>query len=65
MAVVNLISLAHGTKFSTVDGSTAEVVNNPKDGVWVFGKYLTSPDDPSLEGTEEMFFAQDIVDVLE
>jgi len=34
------------------------------DGVWIFAKYLTSPDDPSLEGSEEMFFAQDIAEVL-
>ena len=41
------------------------MVENPKDGVWVFAKYLSCPDDPSLEGTEDMFFAQDIVEVLD
>jgi hypothetical protein len=35
------------------------------DGVWIFARYLTAPDDPSLEGSEDMVFAQDIVQVLE
>lgn len=62
--VINLISLVEGTTISTISGATAEVVNNPKDGVWVFAKYLTSPDDPDLVGTEDMIFAQDIAQVL-
>ncbi len=40
-------------------------MNNPKDGVWVFAKYLTSPEDPALIGTEDMIFASDIAEVLE
>jgi hypothetical protein len=35
------------------------------DGVWVVARYLSSPQDPSLEGTEDMVFAQDIAEVLE
>jgi hypothetical protein len=62
--VINLITLEEGVRISTINGATAEVVNNPKDGVWVFAKYLTSPDDPDLEGTEDMIFAQDIAEVL-
>ena len=62
--VVNLITLEPGAKVATTAGATVEVVDNPKDGIWVFAKYLTCPDDPSLEGTEDMFFAQDLVEVL-
>ena len=62
--VVNLITLDEGAKLATTAGATVEVVENPKDGVWVFAKYMTCPDDPSLVGTEDMFFAQDIVEVL-
>ena len=62
--VVNLITLEPGAKVATSAGATVEVVDNPKDGIWVFAKYLTCPDDPSLEGTEDMFFAQDLVEVL-
>ncbi|CUV02798.1 hypothetical protein MGWOODY_Clf1183 [hydrothermal vent metagenome] len=63
--VVNLITLTEGAKIATTAGATVEVVDNPKDGVWVFGKYLVCPEDPSLVGSEDMFFAQDIVGVLD
>jgi len=63
--VINLRLLASGTKIGLSDGSTAEVVSNPLDGVWVFARYLSSASDASLVGTEEMIFAQDVVEILE
>ncbi len=63
--IVNLILLAPDTKIQLVNGATAQVVSNPRDGVWVFARYLTSPEDPSLVGTEDMVFAQDILQVVE
>ena len=63
--VINLMLLEPGTKIGLVDGSTAEVVSNPLDGVWVFARYLSSPGDPSRVGTQEMIFAQDIVAIVE
>jgi hypothetical protein len=63
--IINLRRLEPGTKIGLSNGATAEVVSNPLDGVWVFGRYLSSPSDVSLVGTEEMLFAQDIVEVLE
>ena len=63
--VINLRLLTPGTKIRLSDGSTAEVVSNPLDGMWVFARYLSSPSDTSPVGTEEMIFAQDIVEVLE
>ena len=63
--VVNLMLLKEGVKVATTAGATVQVVDNPKDGIWPFAKYLISPDNPDLVGTEDMFFAQDIVEVLE
>jgi hypothetical protein len=63
--VINLRLLEPGTRIGLSDGSTAEVVSNPLDGVWVFARYLSSPSDSSVVGTEEMIFAQDVVEVLE
>jgi hypothetical protein len=63
--VINLRLLEPGTTIGLADGSTAEVVSNPLDGVWVFARYLSSPSDASMVGTEEMIFAQDVVEVLE
>ena len=62
--VVNLITLVEGSKIATASGATVEIVENPKDGVWVFGKNVINPEDPSLVGTEDMFFAADIIEVL-
>jgi hypothetical protein len=62
-AIVNLRLLEPGTRVALSDGSTAEIVSNPKDGIWVFARYLSSPRAASLVGTEEMVFAQDIVEI--
>ena len=62
--LINLRLLQPGTTISLSDGSTAEVVSNPLDGVWVFARYLSSPSDASVVGTEEMIFAQNIVEIL-
>ena len=63
--VINLRLLEPGMQIALSDGSVAEVVSNPLDGVWVFARYLSSPSDAALVGTEEMIFAQDIVEVQE
>jgi hypothetical protein len=63
--IINLRLLEPGTKIGLSDGSTAEVVSNPLDGVWVFARYLSSPSGSSVAGTEEMIFAQDVVEILE
>jgi hypothetical protein len=63
--IINLRLLEPGTQIGLSDGSTAEVVSNPLDGVWVFARYLSSPSGSSMVGTEEMIFAQDVVEILE
>jgi hypothetical protein len=61
--IVNTRTLVPGMQIVLVDGAVAEVVSNPLDGVWVFARYLASPDDPSRVGTEDMIFAQDIAEI--
>jgi hypothetical protein len=61
--IVNTRQLTPGMRITLVDGAVAEVVSNPLDGVWVFARYLTSPNDPARVGTEEMVFAQDIAEI--
>ena len=63
--VVNLMFLEPGAKIGLSDGAIGEVVSNPRDGVWVFVRYLSSPEDTSLVGTEDMVFVQDVFEVLE
>ena len=63
--VVNVRLLEPGARLRVSHGATVEVVSNPGDGVWIFARYLSSPEDPSLEGTEDMVFAADVLEVLE
>jgi len=60
---VNVRSLAVGTRVVLNSGAEVEIVSNPGDGVWVFGRYLSSADDPAAIGQEDMIFAQDVVEV--
>jgi hypothetical protein len=60
---INIRALPPGTHIVTGDGAVAEIVANPKDGVWLFARYLECPRDPSLVGREEMIFAQDVAEV--
>jgi hypothetical protein len=62
---INIRLLEPGTRVVLEDGAVAEIVSNPLDGVWVFARYLTSPDDPGRVGSEDMIFAQDIVEIGE
>ena len=60
---INIRSLAVGTRVVLGTGAEVEIVSNPEDGVWLFGRYLSSADDPALVGEEDMIFAQDVVEV--
>jgi hypothetical protein len=60
---INVRDLAVGTRLMLGTGAEVEIVSNPKDGVWLFARYLSSADDPTMVGEEEMVFAQDVVEV--
>ncbi len=60
---INVRDLAAGITVVLLSGAEAEIIDNPKDGVWLFARYVSSPDNPDLVGQEEMIFAQDVVDI--
>ena len=62
--IVNLIDLEPGQRVRLHSGAVAEVVSNPRDGVWLFVRYLAHPDDPASVGAEDMVFAQDVTELL-
>ena len=62
--IVNLFEVEPGQKVGLYSGATAEVVSNPRDGVWLFVRYLTSPEDPDQVGEEDMVFAQDVLELV-
>ena len=60
---INIRDLAPGTSVVLGNGAEAEIVDNPRDGMWLLARYLSSPRDSTLVGQEEMVFAQDVVAV--
>jgi hypothetical protein len=60
---INVRGLAVGTRVVLGSGAEVEIVSNPGDGIWLFGRYLASADDPAMVGVEEMIFAQDVVEI--
>jgi hypothetical protein len=62
--MVNIMDLQPGDKVQLGGDVTAEVVANPRDGIWIQVRYLTHPENPVQVGTEELLFAEDIVDVM-
>ena len=63
--MLNVLDLEAGEKVRLQDGAIAEVVANPKDGVWIELRYLTVPQNPAWEGTEELVFAESLVERVE
>ena len=62
--IVNLFEVEPGQTIRLYSEATAEVVSNPRDGVWLFVRYLTSPDDPDQVGVEDVVFAQDVIELV-
>ncbi len=62
---VKLQTLEEGTKLRLKGDITAEVISNPRDGVWVIVRHLSSGEDPSQGGDEEMAFVEDVLEVLD
>jgi hypothetical protein len=60
---INIRELAPGVTVVLLGGAEAEIVDNPRDGVWLFARYVACPDDPARVGQEEMIFAQDVAEV--
>lgn len=53
-----------GTKVKLRAGAIAEVTANPRDGGWIFVRYVEFPKDPSRVGTEDLAFCTDVLDIV-
>lgn len=56
--------LKQGTKIRMTEDRIAEIVANPRDGVWVVVRYLSYPGDPSKVGTEDLCFVADALGIV-
>jgi hypothetical protein len=64
MVIIQLMDLKPGERISLKDGSTAEVTDNPMDGVWVKVRYLESAHSPGSVGEEELCHCEEVTGVL-
>ena len=62
--MINVLMLEPGMRVRLVDGATAEVVSNPRDGIWILLRYLTGLDSSGQSNGEELVFAENIVELL-
>lgn len=62
---LDLVAIEEGATVRLVDGETAEVVDNPRDGMWILLRYTDVPDDPARQGEEELVFWADVLGVVQ
>lgn len=61
---VNLIALKAGDVVRMANNSLVKILQNPGDGLWVFGCYVRNADEQAADSVEEPIFAQDIEELL-
>jgi hypothetical protein len=62
---LDLVAIEEGARVKLRDGEIAEVVDNPRDGMWILLRFLEAPDEPERVGTEELVFWADVLGVIE
>jgi len=58
-------ALSIGATIRLRNDATAEVIDNPRDGMWLLCRYLSSPDDPDQVGETEPVFVHDVAEMLQ
>ncbi|MBV1878468.1 MAG: hypothetical protein KUG79_12555 [Pseudomonadales bacterium] len=62
---LDLVAIPEGAKVRLVGGETAEVVSNPRDGMWILLNILEAPNDPDYVGEEDLIFWADVLGVID
>ena len=61
---VSLQDIPEGSKVRLRSGAVAEVTANPRDGGWLFIRFLDHPEDPSKVGEDDMAFCTDVLAIV-
>ncbi len=54
------LRLVAGDRLTLADGSVVEITENPRDGVWLFCTYLSSPDADLQGRRDEAVYTTDV-----
>ena len=61
---LDLVAVEEGARMTLIGGRTADVVHNPRDGMWILVRIADDPDDPDSAGEEELVFWADVLEVI-
>jgi hypothetical protein len=61
---MNLSDLEPGDQVRMAEGIVAEVIRPTEDGRWILVRYVESPDDPGLVGTEDLCSEDEVVELI-
>lgn len=61
---LDLVAVEERARLKLIGGRTAEVVHNPRDGMWILVRIVDAPDDPDSIGDEELVFWADVLTVI-
>lgn len=62
--ILELASLEVGAIVRLKDGAIVRITENPRDGMWLTGKYLEHAAEPELVGSEDMIFGETILELM-
>lgn len=62
---LDLVAIEEGAKVKLVGGEIAEVIDNPRDGMWILLRFLEAENDPARVGEEELIFWADVLGVVQ
>ena len=62
---VMLTELPVGAKVRLRSGAIAEVTANPRDGGWIFIRFIEHEKDPAKVGQDDMAFCTDVIAVVQ
>lgn len=61
--MIALQDLELGARIKIKGDIVGEVIENPKDGMWVLVRWISAPGDPDAAGKEELVHADQVLDL--
>ena len=63
--MITFEELQVGDRVTTIDGNVALVLAPSEDGEWILVRYVETPGEPTLAGTEDLCSTDELVDKVQ